>query len=178
MTGSEFTVENFLTISRSQAVALSIKQPDLVDAKFSAVTQCANPEQILKLFNNYFSDPLPVREHLQYKYQILIDGNSCAYSRAYWQMFSNSLIFKQDSPHIQWYYRALIPYVHYILVRSDFSDLLEKIKWAQSHDKEAKRISRNAQKFASKNLQKSEVHFYLYLLLKEYAKKQNLNKKG
>lgn len=171
--GYIFTEENFLTAPRSQAVTLSIQRPDLIDAKFSALSQCSHPDRILQRFNNYFSDPLPVQEHLQYKYQLLIDGNSCAYSRAYWQLFSNSLIFKQNSPHIQWFYKALTPYAHYIPVRSDFGDLLEKIQWAKEHDKEAQRISKNAQKFAAKNLKKSDVYFYVYVLLKEYAKIQS-----
>ncbi len=173
MTGlCDFTVENFLTAPRSQLIAESLMYPDLIDAKFVGISQCKKPYEVLKEFLEYYSLPMDLIKHFNYKYQILVDGNSCAYSRAYWQLFSRSVIFKQDSPNIQWFYRCLIPNTHYIPVASDFNNLKEKIEWAKNNDKEVHKISVNAQKFALKNLKRSDVYFYLYHLLCEYAKKQ------
>ncbi len=173
MTGAaDITDETFLHFPRASLVTSSIAHPELLDAKFNTVTQCSTPEKVKELYGNYFANTLKLIEHLPYKYQILLDGNTCAYSRAFWQLFSQSVIFKQDSSHIQWYYRALTPFVHYIPIRSDLSDLTKKIEWAQAHDRECQKISNNAQKFAESHLRKPDVYLYFYLLLSEYAKIQ------
>jgi hypothetical protein len=167
-----FEAENFLKPPRSQLIALSQVHPEWLDARYSCVTQTHEPEKIREMFGQYFGEGVSISEHLAYKYQLLVDGNSCAYSRAIWQLFSNCLTFKQDSPNVQWYYRAIQPWVHYIPVQSDFSDLIEKLRWAEAHEELAEAIVKRAQGFAKKNLKKSDIRHYLVLLLKAYAKKQ------
>jgi len=171
-TGGQFNLDTFTHLPRPELVALSLKSPHLIDARLTLpVTQSDEPASIEKNFGQYFGKSIPIKTHLQYKYQILIDGNTCAFARAYWQLFSNSVIFKQDSPNIQWYYRALQPNVHFIPFQSP-NELGLKLEWAKKHDKEVEKISQNAQKFANENLKKSDVYLYLYLLLKAYSKIQ------
>jgi spore maturation protein CgeB len=43
---------------------------------------------------------------------------------------------------------SLKPFVHYIPIKKDFSDLFEKIEYLKNNDKEAERIAKNAQEFA------------------------------
>jgi hypothetical protein len=173
MTGQEFTAANFLEPPRSQLVALSLSHPEWLDARYIAVSQCTEPELVKSLFAPFFLASAQVRDHLAYKYQVLVDGNTCAYSRAYWQLFSRCLIFKHDSPHIQWYYRALKPNVHYIPVHPHFQNLVEKIQWAKEHDEASRKIAEAAHTFARDNLRKSDVRAYLVLLLKKYAALQS-----
>ncbi len=171
-TGGNFSEDNFLNFPRSKAVTLSLEMPSLIDARFNLLAQCNEPEKIKRKFAAYFGASASVKDHLRYKYQLLIDGNSCAYSRAYWQLFSNCVILKQSSPNIQWYYSLLKPYEHYIPLQENLDDLAEKILWAKEHDEEVLRIVDNAQKLAKENLKQSDVYYYLYLLLTEYAKLQ------
>jgi hypothetical protein len=51
-------------------------------------------------------------------------------------------VLKVDSQHgyRQWYYSQLVPWVHYIPIAADMSDLIEKVQWVTSHDDEACRI--------------------------------------
>jgi len=169
-TGTVFTVDTFLQLPRSELVALSLSFPQLIDARLTLpVTQCDDPAKVELDFADYFGKHRSIKKHLEYKYQILIDGNTCAFARAYWQLFSNSVIFKQQSPNIQWYYRALIPNVHYIPFNT-IAELPSKLDWAKKHDKEAEKITKKAQKFANENLKKSDVYYYLYLLLREFSK--------
>lgn len=170
LTGGSFNHENFLEFPRSKAVSLSLQFPHLIDARFS---YCPGWEIFKSRYEDYFASRLSVEEQVAYKYQLLIDGNSCAYSRAYWQMFSNCVILKQSSNNIQWFYRPLLPFVHYIPIKEDMSDLPERIDWALKNDAEAQKISLQAQDFARNNLTYARVMQYLYLLLVEYAALQN-----
>ena len=110
--------------------------------------------------------------HLEYKYLVDVDGNSCSFERYFWVLLSNSLVLKQITPNIQWYYSALNPYEHFVPVKEDLSDLLEKYEWALSHDLEAKKIAQNATEFAKENLSTEDVFLYMHCLLKEYARLQ------
>lgn len=166
----EYTLDNFLEYPRSRSVTLSLKYPQLIDSRFSGVSQCKNPEKIREKFSTYFGNSLSLTDHLRYKYQLLIDGNSCAYSGAYWRLFSNCLTLKQESPHIQWYYKIFYPNKHYIPVSADLMNLPEKVEWAINHDKESQEIVQNAQNLAADVFSLSHVYYYLFLLLEEYSK--------
>ncbi len=167
MTGGDFTPENFLDFPRSQVITTSLASPDWFDARFTDSAQCENPEQIQKKFPAYFDPFLSIPDQLKQKYQLVVDGNSCAYSKIYWGLFSNSLVIKQDSPNIQWYYPILKPYEHYLPVSNN---LLNILQWAKEHDEEARVIAEKSQQFAEENLSSSKIIQYFYLLLKEYQK--------
>ncbi len=161
--------ENNQAFPRIKLVEISLKFPTYVDAKINPLVQINKETKKLLIKKGYFGNALLLQDHMRYKYQILVDGNTCAYSRAYWQLFCNSLMFKQDSPNIQWYYDELKPYVHYIPVAHDFTDLIEKIRWADEHEKDVEQIILNANAFGKEKLKHEDVMLYLYLLLKEYS---------
>ena len=169
-TGGIFTTDNFLEFPRSQMITMSLKHPKLINARYTSLVQCNDCDVLKRKYTGYFGESFPIRDHLRYKYQLLVDGNSCAYGRAYWQLFSQCVVFKQESPAVQWYYRCLQPYVHYVPVKKDLSDLPEAVLWAINHDKECLDISTQAYDFASKNLTHDRVLQYVYLLLLEYSK--------
>lgn len=169
--GGHFKLDNFLEFPRSCAVTLSLQYPQLINAKFSLHAQGGGALQ--QYFSEYFGDTLSIPEQIQYKYQLLIDGNSCAYSGAYWRLASNCVVLKQASDSIQWYYRGISPYNHFIPINSDMSNLVEVIQWAIHHDEEAQEISRRAQVFVHENLNYERILQYLYVLLVQYAWIQN-----
>ncbi|HSX12556.1 MAG TPA: glycosyl transferase family 90, partial [Rhabdochlamydiaceae bacterium] len=169
-TGGCATLSTFQTLPRAQLVRLSLQFPELVDARFNHLVQMDKETEQKLLELGYKGDTVSVVDHLKYKYQILIDGNTCAYTRAFWQLYSDCAIFKQNSDNIQWFYRALAPGVHYVAIQEDMSDLVEKVQWAQTDDAEVQKIVKNANLFARYNLQIEDMHLYLYLLLCEYAK--------
>jgi glycosyl transferase family 90 len=166
-TGAAFSRQNYGNYPRFQLARKSLDYPDWVDAKFTLF--CQGAEHFKGDLVGYAGGSISVPDHFKYKYQILVDGNSCAYSRAYWQLFGNSVILKNDSEDIQWYYHGLQPYKHYIPVASDFHDLIEKLTWAKNNDAIAREISRNAQDFAQSNLSRADLYYYLYLVITRYA---------
>lgn len=77
---------------------------------------------------------------LQHKYQINIDGTVAAYRLPY-LLVGDSVVLKQDSIYYEHFYNELQPWKHYIPVKSNLSDLLEKLKWAKDHDEEVRSVS-------------------------------------
>ena len=54
----------------------------------------------------------------------------------------DSVVLKQDSGYYEHFYSQLRPWEHYIPVRADLGDLLDKITWARQHDQEVRRRRR------------------------------------
>ena len=58
------------------------------------------------------------------------------------------VLFHHMTPSKDWFHDRLLPWVHFIPVESDLSDLREKFEWAEAHPEDAKDIADNATEFA------------------------------
>lgn len=109
-------------------------------------------------------DRLTPREQSQYKYVVNVDGHVAAY-RLSLELGSGACILFVASKYKLWFRDMLKPYVHYVPVKSDLSDLLDRIKWCKQNDSKCKQIATNAQKFATTYLTKDGILDYLQRLL-------------
>jgi hypothetical protein len=99
---------------------------------------------------------LSLTDLIKYKYLIDIEGNGYS-GRLKWLLYSKRPIFVIDRTYIEYFYDDLIPYKHYIPVRMDLSDLLEKVEWAETHYNEALQIAQNAYEFAVENFTEDKL---------------------
>jgi len=83
---------------------------------------------------------------INYKYILDIDGNACTWDATAWKLNSGSVILKTDSEWIQWFYDDYKPWVHYVPVKDDFSDLQEKFAWCETHQDECIDMIANCKK--------------------------------
>ena len=169
-TGGWLTTRNWDQIARVKLAILAHRYPDKIDARLTGVVQCDPEIPALIKAQGLTGNKVSQADHLKYKYLVDVDGNSCSFERYFWVLLSNSVVLKQITPNIQWYYDGLKPYEHFIPVKDDLSDLLEKIQWAQTHDTEAKQIAENATSFIKNELSAEDIFIYMTHLLKEYAK--------
>jgi hypothetical protein len=167
-TGDWYTLKNWENMLRTKFVRFSQTVPKLLDCAFSRYCQ-GDPEveQVMR-GKNLFKEEVNQESQLIYKYLIAIDGNTCA-SSLKWQLFTNSVVLKNDSDWIEWYDTALIPFKHYVPFKSDFSDLPKKLKWLKKHDKKARMISMKGRAFARKNLTEEGLELYMRKLLAAYS---------
>lgn len=110
-------------------------------------------------------------EFFTYKYQLNVDGTVAAYRFPY-LLAGNSLVLKQDSPFYEHFYSKLEPWTHYVPLKRDLSDVVEKVQWAREHDEEAQVIVRNAQQFVRENILPKDIFCYIARMLTEYARRQ------
>lgn len=174
-TGGYSTLKTWDRLARAKLVLFSLDHPETLDARFHSVVQCDPEVPLLMRAKGMVGSSVTKPEHLKFKYLVDVDGNSCSYERYFWLLLSNSLVLKQVTPNIQWYYGGLEPYKHYVPVKEDLSDLLTQIEWAKTHDLEARLIAEEATRFVKENLEPEDTALYFYLLLKEYARLQNFS---
>ncbi len=85
-----------------------------------------------------------------FKFAIDIDGNSNAWSNLFTRLVMGCCVLKVASPsgYRQWYYGELEPWTHFVPVKADLSDILERIAWCRANPAECERIAARGQAFA------------------------------
>jgi len=96
----------------------------------------------------------------EYKYILHIDGFVSAW-RLVNELFSMSVILKVNSEWIEHYYNDLVPYYHYIPIKSDLSDLIQTIEWCKQNDEACYQIAKNAYDYAINNVTVEKTCNYL-----------------
>ena len=87
------------------------------------------------------------------KYALLIDIEGAGYSgRLKYLLWSHRPVLLIDRPYKEYFFEYLVPWEHYIPVKRDLSDLLEKTFWCLENYEKALNIGRNAFNFARKYL--------------------------
>lgn len=165
--------KNYATTPRFKLCEMGKEMPDLIDAGFFNL-DCKEMEDVATRLG-FCKGSRSKNEHIAAKYLPVLDGQMCTYPGYQWRLLSNSVCLKQESDQVQWFYKALQPYVHYIPIKNDLSDLVEKINWAKEHDAEAAAIGERARTFALEGLLYEDTYYYLHLALAEYAKHQTID---
>lgn len=160
--------------ARPKLVSLSLQHPDLIDAKFSYLMKyevdSSIRDQMMK--EGMVANHVPISHFPRYRYLMDVDGHTANTPRTALLLYSGSVLFKQITNNILWFYKELKPYVNFIPVAEDLSDILLKIEWAKNHDAECQRIAENAYQLAEEVLRPECSYLYLYRLLETYSKKQ------
>lgn len=100
-----------------------------------------------------------------------MDGTVAAYRFPY-LMLGSSLVLKQNSQYYEFFYSHLKAGTHYVPVKRNLSDLVEKIKWAKENDAEAQKIAAAGQTLARELLQPSRLYCYYFRVLQMYSERQ------
>ena len=175
----QYKLENISKLPRLVLTFMSKLYPDKIDAKFTYLREDAfaedekgRLEKIIDILGMSESDKVKEIDHLKYKYLASIDGNTATGTRIPWIMLSNSVLVKQDSNKIEWFYPAMKPYVHYVPIKEDLTDIFAQIEWMRANDEQVKQISENAQNFVSNSLMPQDLEAHMVIILNEYSKIQ------
>jgi hypothetical protein len=142
-------------------LCVALRDTPLVDAKLFRVTQSDNvaldTERLARagILGDYLS---PLTWH-GLKFAIDIDGNSNSWSTLFLRLLMGCCVLKVASGpgYRQWYYDALEPWLHYVPVKCDLSDLNERIAWCRSNLAACREIAARGQAFALARDLASEV---------------------
>lgn len=134
------------------------------DCFISHVVQEQYPEELEEirstgLLKNFISNS----NLTGFKYHIDIDGNTSSWPGLFTKLLSGGVVLKVSSErgYRQWYYPRLEPWVHYVPVAADFSDLFEKVEWLYDHDEDAQRIGEAGRALAMGMTLEGEAQFAL-----------------
>lgn len=123
-----------------------------------------------KSFSQYFRDVIPIYDMLEYKYILSVEGNDVA-TGLKWNMASKSLVLMPIPSTESWFLESLLePWVHFVPVKNDFSDLLEKKRWCDAHVHECEEIIANANAYVKQFIDRERELYLFYTILKLYLR--------
>ncbi|EKO3697865.1 lipopolysaccharide A protein [Vibrio metschnikovii] len=146
-------VEDTLTFSEKQSKAVfrgAVTQPHRI--RFMQ-TLYGHPLVDAGQSNQSLENPewqkpfMSVAEQLKYKFIICLEGNDVA-SNLKWAMSSNSVVITPKMKFETWFMEGTLEAgKHYIEVKDDYSDLVEKIEYYIQHPQEAEQIVHHAHEY-------------------------------
>ena len=114
----------------------------------------------------------PIYDHLKFKYILSLEGNDVA-SNLKWIMNSNSIAVSPPLNFETWFMEGtLIPNHHYIEIKPDFSDLIEKLEYYIAHPDEAEEIIRHAHEYVDRFLNRRRERIISWMVLDRYFRFQ------
>lgn len=90
------------------------------------------------------------------KFLVEIDGNANSWG-FFAKLLMGSCILKVDSPFEQWFYGRLQPWIHYVPVAHDLSDLADKVTWCLKHESACRKIADAGRRLAESMTFDSEM---------------------
>lgn len=138
------------------------KHPD-IDVMFTKVT-------IKRPQNDTLPDRVTIPHMLGYKYIVSAEGNDKD-SGLQWKLNSNSVVMMARPRCTSWLMETtLVPNMHYVLLKDDFSDLLDKFKWCEANPEKCLQIIKNANTFMAQFKDNEAEQKLEIRVLQEYAK--------
>ncbi|GAA5868209.1 hypothetical protein JCM3774_000601 [Rhodotorula dairenensis] len=138
--------------------------------------QCCDPAMCDSFEKDFlWDDWMDPAKQAEYKYVIDVDGNGWS-GRFHRLMKSNSMVLK-STIFPEWYQDMIQPWVHYVPIQTDFSDLWTTMAFFAgdnfghgAHDDLAKEIAMAGKDWAEKHWRWVDMEVYMYRLLLEYAR--------
>lgn len=169
-----YNIKNINKLNRLKLTMLSKLYPNLIDARLNRYTELSKDQDgtnlkwvMEKLFGEE-SFTVKEEDHLKYKYLVAIDGNTSPWMRVPWIMLSNSVLLKQETHNIQWFYPAMKPYVNYVPIRENLTDIFSQLEWMKKNNGKVEKISLNAQEFIKNDLSPEDIDAHLVIILNRY----------
>jgi len=117
----------------------------LIDAKFTDTTTYSNKNPINDnrnqpiLPSEYTAPHMDKKHLLRYKYLISLEADD-VHSGLKWMLFSNSLVFSPPITFVSWAMESMLkPFVHYVPIHANMSNVEEMIVWAENNPVKAQK---------------------------------------
>ncbi|KAL0579315.1 hypothetical protein V5O48_002713 [Marasmius crinis-equi] len=156
--------------------------PSMIDASFAGKLQCWDDETCKALANLYtVSRRMSAKEAGNYKYVLDVDGNGWS-GRFKRLITSKALVFKA-TVYPEWYTSRIQPWVHYVPVQVDLSDLYDVLMFFRgdpngngAHDDLAKRIALEGRRWSQTFWRREDLVAYFFRLMLEYTRVMSPNR--
>ncbi len=116
---------------------------------------------------------LNIKEQLQYKFIACLEGNDVA-TNLKWVMSSNSIAVMPKPKYETWYMEGtLIPDYHYIEIKDDYSDLIQKMDYYIENPDKAQEIINHAHQFVEQFKDANRERLLQILVVDKYFNMTN-----
>lgn len=119
-------------------------------------------------YRQFLRAPMSRQQMTRCKYLLSIEGNDVA-SNLKWALASSSIVMMCRPTVVSWFMEDhLVPWVHYIPLQNDFSDMEKRYIWAEAHPEECMVMIKNAHHFVSMFLDEKNERLLLTRIIQWY----------
>ncbi|XP_034406949.1 protein O-glucosyltransferase 1 [Cyclopterus lumpus] len=151
---------------RDPLILLSREAPELVDAEYTKNQAWKSEKDTL---GRPPAKEIPLVDHCKYKYLFNFRGVAASF-RLKHLFLCGSLVFHVGDEWQEFFYPQLQPWVHYIPVKQDLSDVRELLQFVQENDAIAQEIATRGKEFILNRLRMQDVSCYWERLLTEFSR--------
>lgn len=112
--------------------------------------------------------PISIQEQAKYKYLIDIQGYGWT-DRLKILLQLGRVVLIQERAAKEWYFDELVPMKHYVPIKSDLSDLIDRIKWLEDNPDIYNKIARNMRDLADEIFDPSMVRILMKNMILKYG---------
>ena len=112
--------------------------------------------QYLKIEDSSQGQYIHMTEQAKYKYLIDVRGHGWS-GRLQTLLQLGRVVFIADRPYREWYFDRLIAWKHFVPIKEDLSDLIEKYEYMERHSEIYEDIVHNARIFVEENLMPEKI---------------------
>ena len=162
--------DNWHVFGRGKLWKLSQERPDLFDVGLTRASSVPELEAILQSMNWAAKPSLTMNEQAEkYRYVIYLEG-TCGWADRLKNLLASGLtIFLQTTPCHEFFLPLLRPWIHYIPVRNDLGDLVERVEWARANPEAAQEIGLNGAELARTQLRREDWRAYMEAVFEVYS---------
>ncbi|XP_017288282.1 protein O-glucosyltransferase 1 isoform X2 [Kryptolebias marmoratus] len=150
---------------RDPLILLSREAPELVDAEYTKNQAWKSEKDTL---GRPPAKEIPLVDHCKWKYLFNFRGVAASF-RLKHLFLCSSLVFHVGDEWQEFFYPQLRPWVHYVPVKQDLSDVRELLQFAKENDAVAQEIATRGKEFILSHLQMEDVSCYWERLLTEFS---------
>jgi Glycosyl transferase family 90 len=160
--------------TRIQLCQKTLERPDLLDAKIVKKRKqwhlSSELNNLIELFDEdqLVGDKIPMVEFQRYRAIIDVDGHSWS-SRFGKLLCYSSVILKVEPEDVDYFHPELKPWVHYIPIQSNLSNLFDMASLAVSDDPSIVQIIKNANGWCLEHMNRSNLILDMAHILDRYA---------
>ncbi len=123
----------------------------------------------------YVKEFMTIRQQLKYKFIACIEGGDVA-TNLKWVMSSNSIAVMPQPKYETWFMEGtLVPDYHYIEVKPDYSDLIEKLNYYIAHPHKAEAIVEHAHEYIAQFKDQETEKAIQLMVAEKYFNMTNIN---
>ncbi|KAJ7636604.1 glycosyl transferase family 90-domain-containing protein [Roridomyces roridus] len=169
--GGMIVGSNYHHFMRFKLRALARDHPDLMDISISrfAETLCEDECDRAQVWADYNITESPEPREDMYNFRYAMDADGTTFSGRFLLLLkSGSLVFKATLFE-EYFNDWLRPFEHYVPVKPDLSDLVERIRWANENPEEARLIQLRGMEVAKRVMTDEQNDCYFAAVLLEWA---------
>jgi hypothetical protein len=167
-----FTRESLLDLPRYRLCKAAKMLGDVADVRFYNVVQTRDNERDAVVEhltqNDMLGDWAEIDQFARYKYTIQIGGNATSWGLAQKLRLGCCVLFVEGD-WVNWQERELVPWVHYIPVSADVSDLADRVNWCINNDFAASTIASQARNFVLRGGYRNQLKVAAEVLVKAFS---------